>query len=157
MDLAVDVQAHLPFLSREETYKRQKPYGADFPVDDIDGACMTNHVFDVQSIKVHDVRGGNDLTLERNGSCFIKGSTSLAAKDATVNHNKAMDNFIVQILSILQERFPQYTEIRHMDHQARTLRQPWKISPFSNDIHLTPKFAGSQKISRLSPWARKIC
>ncbi|KAK3384635.1 hypothetical protein B0T24DRAFT_589174 [Lasiosphaeria ovina] len=70
---------------------------------------MTNHVFDIHSVRVHDVRRTpHQLDLERNGACFIKSKVSLEAEEASIIMTPAME---------LQEEFPDYVEIRLMDFQ----------------------------------------
>lgn len=72
------VSSYMTFLSREVLYQTEKPYATDFPVDDIDGATLTNHIFDTHAIKFHDARTAKELfSLDRNGFCFIKSRTSL--------------------------------------------------------------------------------
>ncbi|KAK1770187.1 hypothetical protein QBC33DRAFT_530329 [Phialemonium atrogriseum] len=115
-----DIETFIPFLSKEDLYKVEKPYGADFPVDNIEGAKITNHIFDIHPVRVHDVRGSpHELDLERNGACFIKAGVSLKAEEASITMTPAMEKYIADVLTTLQKKFPGYVEIRLMDFQIR--------------------------------------
>lgn len=109
----------MTFLSRNELYQVEKPYTTDFPVDHIEGAEITNHLFDAQPITFHDARGVmKKFDLDRNGSRYIKAKTSLKAEDATSEPTEVMERYMQEIVDILYEKFPQYQEIKSMDFQV---------------------------------------
>lgn len=102
----------------------EKPYATDFPVDDIDGAKMTNHIFDTHPTVFHDARLVQDLfDLDQNGFCYIKAETSLQAGDATTERTELMEQYLQEIIDVLRSRFPQYREIKSMDFQVYSLSQ----------------------------------
>ncbi|VUC32068.1 unnamed protein product [Clonostachys rosea] len=110
----------MTFLSRNKLYETEKPYTTDFPVEGIDGATMTNHTFDVQSIVFHDARSAKEsFELDRDGFCYINAETSLKAEDATPEKTEMMDRYTDEVVEILRKKFPQYQEIRSMDFQVR--------------------------------------
>ncbi|VUC30708.1 unnamed protein product [Clonostachys rosea] len=114
------ITSEIPFLARSDLYKTEKPYGADFPVDGIKGASITNHVFDIVPITFHDARQLNvPLSLEPNGCCFIKAKTSLVAEDATNKMNEAMSGYVQEVVDIVKRNFPQYVEVKFADFQVR--------------------------------------
>ncbi|KAK0624768.1 hypothetical protein B0T17DRAFT_607981 [Bombardia bombarda] len=131
-----DTVTTIPFLARDDIYKTEKPYGADFPVDSINGAQSANHRFDFRSVKIHDVKfAQEDLDLDRNGACFIKAETSLKGGDIAASET-AMGRYVTEITAILQKAFPHYVEVRILDHQVR------KRSPeFPNGYGAKDEFA----------------
>jgi len=115
-----DVSSYMTFLSRNELYQTEKPYTTDFPVNDIEGAKMTNHIFDTHPITFHDARIAKEpFALDRNGFCYIKAKTSLQAEDATSERTELMEQYTQEIADILRDKFPQYQEIKSMDFQVR--------------------------------------
>lgn len=113
------VNSYMTFLSRNSLYKSEKPYTTDFPVDHIEGAEVTNHIFDTRPISFKNARVSKEpLALDRNGFCYIKAKTSLQAADATSERNDVMEQYMKEIVGILREKFPQYREIRSMDFQV---------------------------------------
>jgi hypothetical protein len=115
-----DISSYMTFLSRHELYQTEKPYATDFPVEDIEGANMTNHIFDTRPITFHDARFVKEpFALDRNGFCYIKVQTSLQAEDATSEKTEQMRQYMQEIADILRARFPQYQEIKAMDFQVR--------------------------------------
>lgn len=112
----------MTFLKRDELYQSEKPYATDFPVDDIEGARMTNHMFDTHPIIFYDAKMIKEpFALDRNGFCFIKAKTSLRAEDATPERTELMEQYTQEIADILKDRFPQYQEIKSMDFQVYPL------------------------------------
>ncbi|KAJ3535230.1 hypothetical protein NM208_g7222 [Fusarium decemcellulare] len=106
------VETTIPFLARDKRYNEEKPYGADFPIDNIEGAKITNHVFETHPVTVYDVRTRDEpLDLERNGSCFIKAKTSLMSQEASRTKTPPMTKYIDEVIDVLRRNFPQY--LRH--------------------------------------------
>ena len=117
-----DVSSYMTFLKRNELYQIEKPYATDFPVDEIKGATMTNHIFDTRPIIFHDARVTKEpFTLDRNGFCFIKAKTSLQAEEATPERTELMEQYTQEIVDILRGYFPHYKEIKSMDFQVYPL------------------------------------
>ena len=116
---STDVDSYMTFLSRNELYQTEKPYATDFPVDDIEGAEMTNHLFDTHPVTFHDARATKvPFSLDVNGFCFVKAKTSLRAETATSERTKVMEQYMQEVADIVRETFPEYKEIKPMDFQA---------------------------------------
>ncbi|KAJ5873523.1 uncharacterized protein N7473_013396 [Penicillium subrubescens] len=114
----------MTFLSRDKRYQTEKPYATDFPVDEIDDAKMTNHIFDTRPVIFHDARASKEtFTLDQNGFCFIEAKTSLQAEDATSERTEIMEQYMQEIVGILRTNLPQYQEIKAMDFQVRKRHQ----------------------------------
>lgn len=114
-----DVRSYMTFLSRDGLYQTEKPYATDFPVDEIDDAKMTNHIFNTRLITFHDARAAKEsFTLNQNGFCFIEAKTSLQAEDAASEKTEIMEQYMQEIVGILRTKLPQYQEIKAMDFQV---------------------------------------
>jgi hypothetical protein len=142
-----DVSSYATFLSRNELYHTAKPYTTDFPVDEIEGAKMTNHVNDIRPVTFHDARVARKIfTLDENGYCYIKAKTSLRAEDATTERNEIMEQYNREIMDIIQEKFPEYHEIKFMDFHV-------SISSLLTPVLMKVKRCkGSQEASGISQW-----
>src|SRR6187402_3540278 len=115
-----EITSHMTFLSRNELYQKEKPYSADFPVDDIEGAKINNHTYDVLPITLHDARvATQSFTLDREGFCYIKAKTTLHAEDATNERTEVMDLYTKELINVIRKNFPQYHDIKFMDFQVR--------------------------------------
>lgn len=114
-----DIMSFMPYLAKSDIYQREKPYGADFPVDHIEGATMTNHAFEIHPVRFRDIRNRKeDLNLDTNGACLIKARTSLLAEEASNSATPAMKRYVDDVLRLLQQKCPEYVEIRVMDFQV---------------------------------------
>jgi hypothetical protein len=112
----------MTFLSRNDLYRTEKPYATDFPVDDIEGAKMTNHIFDTHPITFLDARAVKvPFSLDRNGFCYIKAKTALQAENATSERTEVMEQYMQEIADIVGDTFPQYQEVKPMDFQVYAL------------------------------------
>lgn len=119
MAISKDISSYMTFLSRDDLYQAEKPYTTDFPVDHIEGAKITNHIFDVRPVTFHDGRVvKKPFDLDKNGFCFIEAKTSLQAEDATSERTPVMEKYMQEISDILSMKFPQYKEIKCMDFQV---------------------------------------
>lgn len=117
-----DINSHVVFLSRNELYQTEKPYATDFPVDEIEGAKVSNHIFDTRPVTFHNARGVKEpFSLDRNGFCYIKAKTSLQPEDATPEWTEAMEQHMQEIADLLHDKLPQYNEIKSMDFQVNSL------------------------------------
>lgn len=117
-----DVNSQMVFLSRNELYQTEKPYAADFPVDEIEGAKLSNHMFDTLPVTFHDARGVKQpFSLDRNGFCYIKAKTSLQPEDATPEWNETMDQYMHEVAAALQKKSSRYNEVKPMDFQVREI------------------------------------
>lgn len=117
---AGDVETHIAYLARDGLFLKEKPYGADFPVDHFKGAKLANHTFEQVPVVVRDARGReNTFTLERNGFCFLQAKTSLTAEGASNEKTPSMARYLEEIERILYKSFPEYARIEVMDFQVR--------------------------------------
>jgi hypothetical protein len=114
-----DFFAHIPFLSRQSLYQTEKPFGADFPVYHIDGANITNQIFDIHQVKIRDARQAPDqVNLNEHGFCCLKSKTSLRPDEAATTRTPAIEKYITEVLTFIRNEFPDYIEIRIMDFQV---------------------------------------
>ena len=111
-----DVVSTISYLAHDKLWDTEKPYIADFPLDGIEGAKWTNQIIHKYPMTIRDIRGINrEFTLDRNGFCFIKGSTSLTAEAALQNAKSCEESYFMEIESFMQGQFPKYSRFECID------------------------------------------
>lgn len=143
---ARDVETSIAYLARDELFLKEKPYGADFPVDHFEGAKLTNNNFHSVPVVIRDARGReNTFTLEKNGFCFLQAKTSLTAEDASNDTTPIMAKYLEEIEKILYKSFPEYARIEIMDFQIRSVKGS-KLDHYAAPLR---QWTGSQETSRV--------
>ena len=109
----------IPYLARNELYKREKPYQLDHTVARPDGVDFTNHEFDRYSVTVEDLRHGPKPLIEQNGFCIVNAKTTLSADHASNERTPAMTKYLDEIEKLLYRQFPEYSRIEVLDWGVR--------------------------------------
>ena len=117
----LDVEAKLPYLARDILYTKEKPYNADYVVEGkFEDVKPTNHIYDYRPVLIRDARHDrNRFSLERNGFCFLKATTSISASSAVDARTPAVDQFLGEIEVLLTREFPEYTRIEVLEFLVR--------------------------------------
>jgi len=115
---AQDVNTYLPYLSRDEVYNKEKPFGADFPIDHFQNSKIANHIFEKVPVVIKDARQKKSFDLNTNGFCFLEEKTSLTAEQAANTTTAAVASYLQEIERILYKNFPEYSRIEIMDFQV---------------------------------------
>lgn len=111
-----DVVSTISYLAHDKLWDTEKPYIADFPLDGIEGATWTNQILHKHPTTIRDVRGiDREFTLDRNGFCFMRGSTSLTAEAALQDSKSCEESYFEEIESLMQDRFPMYSRFECFD------------------------------------------
>ncbi|KAJ5726211.1 uncharacterized protein N7483_007568 [Penicillium malachiteum] len=81
-----EVSAKLNYFSRNPRFEHEKPFVTSFPVDEIEGAAITNHEFDTRLTKVRNIRGQSLPSLNTHGFTYLTSPTlmTLAEFDESV-------------------------------------------------------------------------
>ncbi|KAF4997491.1 hypothetical protein FGRMN_3855 [Fusarium graminum] len=116
------VKANIPYLARDELFKHEKPYGADFAVDEIDGASITNYVFDTRPVLVHNIRLRS--TAFPNGH----GQKVAFSQPATIPHT---DFSVRGAYMWMKDIFP--GRICNYERRSFDLLNVWKVLRGPND------------------------
>lgn len=122
------VETTLQYLARDEIYKTEKPYSAEFEIPVDTGAQKTNYILTRMPVTVHAIPPTNSFTLDRNGFCVVNEDTQLNTAEALANPETVESAYLQQLAAILARRFPEYTRLEPLEF---VVRGTWDLSPFA--------------------------
>lgn len=105
------VLTSLKYLARDKLYEVEKPYSAEFEVEDDDGARKSNYVIIEKSLEVQPIERWHKFDLDTNGFCTITAETSLSATDALNEPESVETDYLAQLKVILAQHFPEYSRL----------------------------------------------
>jgi len=109
------VRTTLQYLARETLYQSEKPYSADFEIEEHDGVKKSNYVLTKESVVVSPMDRSNKFTLDTNGFCIIKSKTALQADQVLSNPQSVEAQYFDELRAIIFEHFPEYTQLEPME------------------------------------------
>lgn len=109
------IKTSLQYLARDDLYRTEKPYSADFEVDTINGARKSNLIFEKQDTQVMPVEGRGGFSIDTNGFCILKEKTSLQAKDALDRPANVEMIYQAELETILHKHFPEFRRFESLD------------------------------------------
>jgi hypothetical protein len=105
------VETSLQYLTRDELYKTEKPYSAEFEIPVDSGAQKTNYILTKRPVMVHAIPPTNSFTLNPNGFCVVNEKTQLGAAKTLANPETVESAYLQQLAAILARRFSEYTRL----------------------------------------------
>ena len=120
------VDTTIQYLARNELYETEKPYAADFEVNEQTGAQKTNHIFLAQRVWINTIEAPDDFDIDTHGFCVIKAKTNLKPEAALKNPREVEAAYMNEVKAILHRRFPEYSRLEGIDFvvSARASLQP---------------------------------
>jgi hypothetical protein len=105
----------LVHIARDPLYETEKPYAADFSVPK-----GSNHVFDVKSVVIKDVRSSeNNFTLDKNGFCLLESPTSVTFESlGSKGSDSSILSYYQEMESLVLKRFPEFSKVVVLEHQV---------------------------------------
>ena len=70
------------YLAPDNLYSAEKPYSADFDVDELSGARRSNIITTECDVQVIPVNSRDVFDIDVNGFCILNEDTSLTLEDA---------------------------------------------------------------------------
>lgn len=116
------VRAKISYLSRDELYKREKPYSAEFEIEENETMKNTNYILTELEILIHPISTSNQFTLDNNGFCTIKARTHLDIEAALAQVQSVKESYMTELQEILSKQFPEYRRIEPMECVVSVLR-----------------------------------
>ncbi|KAI1144799.1 putative CmcJ-like methyltransferase [Nemania diffusa] len=113
------VLTSLKYLARDKLYEVEKPYSAEFEVEDDDGARKSNYVIIEKSLEVQPIERWHKFDLDTNGFCTITAETSLSATDALNEPESVETDYLAQLKVILAQHFPEYSRLEAFEFVVR--------------------------------------
>jgi hypothetical protein len=112
------VNTTIQYLACDKLYETEKPYLADFEVEEHNGAKKTNYILFAQPVTVHAIQPSDKFDLNINGFCVINAKINLEAQDALTKPEAIESAYLKEIEAILYERFPEYGRLEPMEFVA---------------------------------------
>lgn len=110
------VWTKLQYLARDDRYRVEKPYSADFNVDHLaDGASKSNLVTTTSDVDVKPIADRGNFDINVNGFCILKAKTSLTAEEALTKPETAEPMYQAEVEVILRNHFPEYERFEPLD------------------------------------------
>ena len=116
------LQTQVRYLARDDSYQREKPYAADFEVNEKKGVRKSNFIIQNCDIQVKPTTSQSDFNLDVNGFCILEEDTSLTLEDALDRPEQAEFEYQAQLEQILHMHFPAYARLEALDFVAS---RPW--------------------------------
>ena len=113
------VDVTLKYITRDKLYETEKPFSAEFEVDEEDDrAQRTNYILSDQRVTVHAIQSSDKFDIDVNGFCVIKASTSLRVQDALTEPEAVELAYMNELSALLYKRFPEYSRLEPMEFVA---------------------------------------
>jgi hypothetical protein len=112
------INTTLQYLARDKLYETEKPYSAEFEVEEHNGVKKTNYILSAQPVAIHAIQPSDKFSLDTNGFCIINAKTSLQLQDALTRPDAVESAYLNEIEAILCERFPEYSRLEPMEFVA---------------------------------------
>lgn len=103
------------YLARDELYGAEKPYSADFVVDERNGAKRSNIITTDCEVQVMPVTSRDGFDMNINGFCILNEDTSLTLENALDRPEEAELEYQAELEQILHKHFPEYTRLEGLD------------------------------------------
>ena len=103
------------YLARDDLYNAEKPYSADFCVDERNGAKRANIITTDRDVQVMPVTNRDDFDINVNGFCILNEDTNLTLEDALDRPEEAELEYQAELERVLHKHFPEYTRLEGLD------------------------------------------
>jgi hypothetical protein len=109
------VSTNLQYLARNKLYDTEKPYSADFEIEEQDGIRKSNYIISTEPVFVNAIQPSDNFDLNTHGFCIIKAKTNLRVDDALTQPEAVETAYFDEIEAIIHEHFPEYSRLEGME------------------------------------------
>ncbi|RYC56770.1 hypothetical protein CHU98_g9434 [Xylaria longipes] len=113
------LETKVRYLARDDLYRVEKPYSADFAVDEQSGAKRSNMITTDRHVQVVPVTSRDVFDINLNGFCILNEDTNLTLEDALERPEEAELEYQAELELILHKHFPEYTRFEGLDFVVR--------------------------------------
>lgn len=119
------VETTLLYLARDKLYDVEKPFSAEFTIEEAEGVQKTNYILSEVPVTIQaispsatGVHSSNRFRLDVNGFCVFEDTTHLDVKAALERSGAAEAEYLEELKVILRKRFPEYTRVEALEFVA---------------------------------------
>lgn len=113
------LQTKIRYLARSDVYNVEKPYSADFIVDEQNGAQRSNIITTHCDVQVMPVSSRSAFDMDVSGFCILNEDTSLTLEDALARPQDVELQYQAELEQIVHKHFPEYTRLEALDFVVR--------------------------------------
>lgn len=121
------ISTTVQYLARDELYDIEKPYSADFEIEERKNIKRSNYILSTEPVSIHAIGSSDHFHLDTHGFCTINAKTSLSAHDALTQPEAAETAYFDEIEAILHDRFPEYSRFEGIEFVVRSLFAPLNV------------------------------
>jgi len=104
----------IQYLARDKLYNLEKPYAADFLVDE-ESAVRSNYLIKSVPTTVTPIQPSDNFDLDTNGFCRIKTQLHTQVEDILSRSQNVEFAYFEEIETMLKEHFPEYTRFEGIE------------------------------------------
>jgi hypothetical protein len=109
------VNTTLQYLARNRLYETEKPYSADFEIEEHNGAKKTNYILATQPMTVNAIQPSDKFDLDTHGFCIINAKLNLQVQDALTKPKAVESAYLNEIEAIFHDHFLEYRRLEGME------------------------------------------
>lgn len=122
------IRTSLQYLARDKLYKSEKPYRAEFDIEETGNVKSTNHIFATNPVVIHAIQPSDNFELEQNGFCVLDEKITLDVHAALITPDSIESAYLQELEVILSRRFPEYKRLEPIEFVASSMA-------FAFDMH----------------------
>ncbi|KAL8861045.1 MAG: hypothetical protein Q9178_002558 [Gyalolechia marmorata] len=113
------ISTTIQYLARDELYDIEKPYSADFEIEERKSIKRSNYILSTEPVSIHAIGSSDHFHLDTHGFCTINAKTSLSVHDALSQPEAVETAYFDEIEAILHDRFPEYSRFEGIEFVVR--------------------------------------
>lgn len=113
------IETTLAYLARDILYETEKPYLAEFVVEEREDVKKTNYVLSEEPMTIHAIGPSDNFDLDTSGFCVINETINLQAEDALTKPEVVEPTYLKELEAILSKRFPEYRRLEPVEFVVR--------------------------------------
>ncbi|KAI1737182.1 hypothetical protein F4680DRAFT_468382 [Xylaria scruposa] len=113
------IRTSLSYLARDRLYEVEKPFSAEFEIEESDGIKKTNYILSNEEVTIQPVKDPNQFTLNQNGFCVTRADMNFSAGAALTTPAIVETSYLQDLRTILGQKFPEYNRIEPIEFVVR--------------------------------------
>ena len=105
----------IQYLARDPLFQTEKPYRAEFDIEETSNIKSTNHIFAAHAVKVGSVKDHKKFELHKHGFCILEATTTLDVQAALDDPDTVEASYLQQVEGILMQKFPEYKRLEPLE------------------------------------------
>jgi hypothetical protein len=124
------VSTTIKYLARDDLYKKEKPYSAEFEFEESAGVRKSNYTLTTESVDIQAIDPlKHSFDLNTHGFCVLRAKTKLDSEDTLLRPEAVEDAYFREVIAILHSNFQEYKRIEPFEFVVGSMSVPvpWSI------------------------------